>query len=127
MTTELLLQALLVEVRALRRAVERTPTAPASTGFLTLLQDVWSLMGDGDWTCAGLIQHARTCGNIEARRLLTTLEELRLDGPYPLGTFLRSRIGVAPNGFELRRLGLGANHVARWAVLATGRSAHQVH
>lgn len=126
MTTELL-RALLIEVRALRRAVERTPNVRPSTGFFALLQDVWALMGEGEWTCAGLIQHARSCDNIEARRLLTTLEELRIEGAYALGTFLRSRIGVAPNGFELRRLGLGANHVARWAVLATGRSAHQVH
>lgn len=117
-TTDQLLRALIAEVRGLRRLVERTQRVSPSVLHESLLAGVAALLGESEWSCNVLIERARVDAGPAAAQLRSALDELDIADPFALGTYLRSRIGMAANGLELRRPGLGANKVARWSVLA---------
>lgn len=114
---EQLLRALLTEVRGLRLVLEQSGAIDYGTAHEALLTSVRALLGDGEWTAGLLIQLAH-CEGAAAAMVRHALAQLGLSDPFELGTYLRGRVGRTASGVELRRIGLGANKVQRWAVTA---------
>jgi hypothetical protein len=112
---EQLLRALLMEVRGLRLALERTGAIDCGTTHDALLTNVRALLGEDKWTSEILIQVAHGDG-ADAAAVRHALAELGVCDPFALGMYLRGRVGRSTWGLELRGVGMTKNKVARWSV-----------
>lgn len=112
-----LLRSLVMEVRGLRMAIERTGAIDYGPLHDALLASVRGLLGDGSFTSETLMQLAHGDG-ANAAMVRRALTQLGLSNAFALGTYLRGRVGLTAGSLELRRIGLTVNKVARWSVAA---------
>lgn len=114
--TNRLLEALLVEVRGLRRALERQDRLIESPAHQALLEAISAILGDDRWTCEGVFREAQLGQDVEAAKLRAALAEIGARDARSLGTYLRDRVGDAGAGYSLRQHCLTRGGARQWSV-----------
>lgn len=113
---EQLLRALVIEVRGLRQALQRTGAIVTNSDLQALLAGARALFGDDEWTSGALIDRAHRDAGPGSAMVRQALADLQLADPMYLGFYLKRHAGRKAGGLELRRVGL-KNKVARWCVI----------
>lgn len=113
---EQLLHSLLLEVRGVRRLLERRDLPEDSPVHCALLKTISDIFGDCLWTCEEVLEEAEMGTDPEHAQLRACLADLGIANPNSLGNSLRSRIGQAAGGLELRRHDKTREGARRWSV-----------
>lgn len=118
-----LLEAVLAELRGIRRVIERSESEPEEglhdeAGFL---EAVSALLGNQVWTCSDLMDEVATGDSPEVARLQVVLAAIGVDGERSLGNYLRDcwRRGGAVAQYTLKRHSVTRSGARRWSVHAS--------